>query len=219
METRGIELMYTTTSSMVYRSHIKTDGSESNTNFVFDSLDRNEIYESEVLAGINFIDRLGPWVTSSQNLSYSSIATIPSRISGVSTSIREESYEESLIQSSIERLRKNRERIEYLRLLGGEDDITINEKSEQDFWKFSLYNLNILVKDIVLGDTGNLGVSWSDSKRSLLALHFLGEEVIRFVIFKHRRKSQPRTEVSGDDTFEGILSLIEEFDLYPLIAA
>ena len=120
--------------------------------------------------------------------------------------------------STLKRLRQNSERIEELRVLGLEENVIMNSRSEFDFWLFAIENPNICVREIVLVENGNLRVSWRNSTDSFMGLQFLGEGEVQFVIFKRRNGSQFRAEVSGEDHFTGILKQIELFDLHSLVS-
>ena len=109
------------------------------------------------------------------------------------------------------------ERIAELRGYGLEDGISLNEASESDFWTFIESSGFIRRAGLVLMDNGNLRAVWKDKDSSHLALHFLGGQLIRYVIFKRRAGSRHTSRVAGTDTFEGIREQVQSFQLAELV--
>ena len=66
-------------------------------------------------------------------------------------------------------------------------------------------------------DNGNLRAVWKGKDSSHLALHFLGDQLIRYVIFKRRAGSRHTSRVAGTDTFEGIRKQVQAFQLAELV--
>ena len=108
-------------------------------------------------------------------------------------------------------------RIEVLRADAELESSTVNEGSERDFWAF-VGSTNFSRRALLaLMDNGNLRAVWKGEYASHLGLHFLGDGVIQYVIFKRRSASRQISRVAGTDTFKGIKKQIGAFDLMNLL--
>ena len=112
-------------------------------------------------------------------------------------------------------------RIDDLRGYGAEDGIAMNAASEGDFWAFIGTMPSARRAGLVLTDDGNLRAVWDDDHDDdhHLALQFLGNGQVQYVIFKRRSAGGKVARVAGRDTFDGIRRLIGDFDLHPLVRA
>ena len=108
-------------------------------------------------------------------------------------------------------------RIGELSRLGIEDGITLNKASERDFWAFVDSARYSQQAELVLMDNGDLRAVWKGDDRSHLALHFLGDRTVRYVIFRRRPASKYVSRVAGTDTFDGIKQQVRAFDLVSLV--
>lgn len=110
-----------------------------------------------------------------------------------------------------------RERIEQLRMYGDEEGVTINPKSEEDFWTF-INSHPHWRKDLTeLISNGNLRAVWKDDAGNHLGLQFLGCQNAEYVIFKPRPDAGDVFREAGIDTFDGIDRRVNEHDLLPLV--
>ena len=95
-------------------------------------------------------------------------------------------------------------RIGELSRLGIEEGITLNKASERDFWAFMDSARYSQRAGLVMMDNGDLRAVWKGDDGSHLALHFLGNQTVRYVIFRRRPASKYVSRVAGSDTFDGI---------------
>lgn len=76
-----------------------------------------------------------------------------------------------------------RSRVSELKQYAEEDGFTINLASELDFWN-TVKSVPLKPEaDLVLRDNGNLRVVWKDKEGNRLALYFLGNRTVQYVIF------------------------------------
>lgn len=108
-------------------------------------------------------------------------------------------------------------RIDQLSRSGAEEDVTLNQASEHDFWSFIDSSGYSRRAGVVLMDNGDLRAVWRDDGQSHLALHFLGDRSIRYVIFRRRPATRSVSRVAGTDTFEGVKQQVRVFDLGSLV--
>ncbi len=100
------------------------------------------------------------------------------------------------------------------------DGVSMNKYSELEFWTF-LGSQDFFRKgSLFLLNSGNLRAVWKNKNGDQIALQFLGNEIIQYVMFKHRH---PQTEnisrVAGRDTLAGVRLQIAALDLSHLISA
>ena len=112
-------------------------------------------------------------------------------------------------------------RIAELRGYGAEEGIAINAASEGDFWAFIGTMPSARRAGLALTDEGNLRAVWDDDHDDdqHLALQFLGNGMVQFVIFRRRSGESKVARVAGRDTFDGIRRQIDAFDLHSLVRA
>ena len=108
-------------------------------------------------------------------------------------------------------------RIEELSRYGVEEAITLRKASERDFWAFVDSTGFSRPAGVVLMDNGDLRAIWKGDGQSHLALHFLGDQSVRYVIFRRRPASRHVSRVTGTDTFDGIKRQVRAFDLGSLV--
>ena len=98
-----------------------------------------------------------------------------------------------------------------------EDGYSLDARSQQDFWIFVLTEHRFRRGSLVLLDNGNLRIVWKDGQGTQLGLQFLGDRVVQYVVFKQRRAARHVSRVAGRDTFDGLKSQIEAFELKSLL--
>ena len=123
----------------------------------------------------------------------------------------------SRIAAYEETRRDYQRRIEELSRYGVEDGITLSEASHRDFWAFMDSAGYSRRAGVALMDNGDLRAVWRGDDHSHLALHFLGDRTIRYVIFRRRPASKHVSRVAGTDTFDGIKQQVLAFDLESLV--
>ncbi len=111
------------------------------------------------------------------------------------------------------------DRLTALREAAEDDDVAWNEDSAQDFQAFITDNPYWRKAGLALMDNGNLRAvwEWDQDDETHLALQFLGNKRVQFVIFKRRLGSGKVSRVAGADTFDGIKQLVVAFELTPLV--
>ncbi len=113
-----------------------------------------------------------------------------------------------------------RERIDTFMSDAVSGDVPMNKSSERQFWTF-LGSQGFFKKGaLFLLNNGNLRAAWKNETGDQIGLQFPGNEIIQYVMFKHRH---PGTEnisrVAGRDTLSGICRQIAALDLSHLISA
>ncbi len=92
------------------------------------------------------------------------------------------------------------------------------KESERDFWTFIESIPFVRRGSLFLMDNGDLRVVWDDDEDNLVGLQFLGNSLIRYVIFKRRTEDKPVSRVAGRDTLKGVNTQIEAFKLETLLS-
>jgi hypothetical protein len=98
-----------------------------------------------------------------------------------------------------------------------EDGISLDAASEMGLWTFIEYSSFTRRAGLAMMDNGNLRAVWTGEDSSHLALHFLGGQLVRYVIFKRRAGSKHTSRVAGTDTIEGIQKQVQAFQLEELV--
>ena len=78
------------------------------------------------------------------------------------------------------------ERIEFLESEAPSEDITIDETSKEDFWRFIQATHPTNRGDVFLLDNGNFRIVWEDDAGNKVGLRFIGNGLVRFIISKRR---------------------------------
>ena len=112
-------------------------------------------------------------------------------------------------------------RIEELRGYGleEEEEIAISPDSERDFLAFIQTLPGAQEAGVVLTYEGTLRAEWDDDHdpETLLALEFLGEGQIGYVIFRIMPGAAEITRVCGIEAADGIMQQIAHFQLQHLV--
>ena len=82
-----------------------------------------------------------------------------------------------------------------------------------DFWPFieSVPRLN--KAGLFLLDNGNLRAVWRGKNKTHVGVEFLGEQDVRYVIFKRRPASEKVYRERGSDSLEGMRERLRDTDL------
>ena len=114
-----------------------------------------------------------------------------------------------------------RRRIAELREYGldEEEEIAISPDSERDFWAFMPTLPGAQEAGVVLTYEGTLRAAWIDDHdpETHLALEFLGEGQIGYVIFRIMPGAAEITRVCGIEACDGIMQQIAHFQLQHLV--
>lgn len=112
-----------------------------------------------------------------------------------------------------------RRRIEELREYGLEEEVEINPDSERDFLAFMPTLPGAQEAGVVLTYAGTLRASWCDDHdpETHLALEFLGDGQIGYVIFRIMPGEAEITRVCGIEAYDGIMQQIAHFQLQHLV--
>ena len=110
-------------------------------------------------------------------------------------------------------------RIEELRRFAALDGFSVNKASERDFWSFLTSMPFLRRAGVILMENGNLRAVWRSDDKSRLALQFLGNRSVEYVIFKRRRGAKEVSRAAGFDTLDGLKRQIYAFDLTTLVYA
>ena len=126
-------------------------------------------------------------------------------------------YIDKRFRAALELLQNYNQRIDQLRVYGQEDGITLNEESERAFWTFIESSGFTRRAGLALMDNGNLRAVWKGDDGDHLGVHFLGNHVVNYVIFKRRPGTVQVSRVAGNDTFDGIKKQVRSFALNSLV--
>ena len=106
-------------------------------------------------------------------------------------------------------------RIEELRSFAS-DDIEcsdVREASRTDFWSFVKSMPWAKKAGLFLLDNGNLRAVWKGDDKTHVGLQFLGDQSVRYVIFKQRPAAEKVSRSSGIDTLEGVKEQVRAFGI------
>lgn len=91
----------------------------------------------------------------------------------------------------------------------------ITPQSLQDFVRYLQSVPNLVYPDVVLTPNGNIRAQWRDAKTRHLAVEFLGQDDVRFVVFapdpKHPGKT---TRVSGLTSVDSLMELVHPYRVF-----
>lgn len=100
-------------------------------------------------------------------------------------------------------------RIQFLKVEAEIEGVPFSEASLVDFEKF-LRNISPHARPyLFLNDNGDLRALWKNDQREQIALQFLGDGNIQFVIFKLRKGTLGMARVAGVDTYDKIMGHIK----------
>ena len=105
------------------------------------------------------------------------------------------------------------DRIDYLRRVGREDGIELNESSYDDFHQFMEDTPHAPKASLVLTDSGNLRAVWKGDDGDHIGIQFHGSGIGSYVIFKRRTSASEVSRSYGKDTLEGVRKQFSVFDL------
>ena len=114
-------------------------------------------------------------------------------------------------------LQEYESRLAYLRAESADEDYSINQRSETDFWRFINSQANLRGGDLVLMENGNLRAIWENDEGAQLGLQFLGEDTVQFVAFAQRKEGQEISRVTGRDSMAGFIGLIRALGVQSLL--
>ena len=97
------------------------------------------------------------------------------------------------------------------------DGKTVNEASVRDFWAFTQSTRYVQRAGLALMNNGNIRAVWEGDDLTHLGLTFLGDQLVRFVIFKRRPSSRKTSRVVGVDNFDGVKKQIPAYSLTSLV--
>ncbi len=107
------------------------------------------------------------------------------------------------------------ERIEQLRVLGSEENISIRPESERDFWKFISSIRNLKKCSLMLLDGGSISAFWSKRAKYSASLGFFGGDKVQFTFITYGQDDNnlfvPDRMKSGKCSVKELAPRIEEF--------
>ena len=110
-------------------------------------------------------------------------------------------------------------RIETLRGLAADEEITVNDTSVGDFRYFVGSVVPSENAQLIVMDNGNLRAVWKNDDAGHLGLQFLGDQQVQYVVF---RKGGPEGKVyrlAGESSFDEMRKTIEVWGLSSLMSA
>ena len=113
-------------------------------------------------------------------------------------------------QEFCEVITKYEARLECLRDLGAEDDIELSELSKRDFFLFIDSALYMYVASLVLMDNGNIRALWKFGDDDRVGIHFRGNGMASYVIFKRTSQSDVARDF-GMTSLDGMHTEIRRF--------
>ena len=108
------------------------------------------------------------------------------------------------------------ERIAQLEGYLKEDGLTLDRKSESDFWSLMESMFFTRKAGLVLLEDGTLRAIWKDNRGNRLALLFHGNGTAQYVVFV-RQFDAPTLRKAGTVPLNGIKALIEGYGLAALV--
>ncbi len=81
------------------------------------------------------------------------------------------------------RLRAYRGRIEFLKNEALKESISVREDSLSDFRSFLVSTPATRLGSLTMSESGTVRATWKDGRGSHVALHFLGGNVVQYVLF------------------------------------
>lgn len=104
-------------------------------------------------------------------------------------------------------------RIKELNQYAKQDGFALNPTSESDFWSV-IESVPLKQKaGLVLRENGNLRAVWKSGTGNRLALHFLGDRIVQYVIFTPSADHSDVSPISGTVSLDEIEPLIARY--YP----
>lgn len=107
-------------------------------------------------------------------------------------------------------------RMKELAVAADEEGIRVSQGSRSDLFRFLSTHPGAGTPALFLLDNGNYRAMWWNGRDEQIGLQFRGNGEIQYVIF--RRSGDDWRRSSGRDTFRGIESLIDAFNLRPIMA-
>lgn len=108
-------------------------------------------------------------------------------------------------------------RIKELREIAFEEEIAVNDLSESDLHKFLMNWSGASDPAIFLLDGGNFRILWDASDGRQIAIQFLGDDTVQYVLFAQREGAKLPTRSAGRDTTEGVVRHIRSLDLLSIL--
>ena len=96
-------------------------------------------------------------------------------------------------------------RIDRLRLLVAEEEGVILDESEDDFWDFVRLHPFVEPGQIVVTSEGHVRLVWKGAGKAHIGIRFSGDRRVRYVIFNRRAGERHLVEMSGEDSFDGVV--------------
>lgn len=122
-----------------------------------------------------------------------------------------------------ERAEQNRsqykERIKHLlELAKEEEDLELNQQSQEDFWLF-INSIPLIRKGgLVLLDNGDLRALWKDDDGARIGLQFRGAGEVEYVIFSRSLPAREEKHQYGRGNFDLVKNQIREYNLWSLVS-
>ena len=95
--------------------------------------------------------------------------------------------------------------IDRLRLLVAEEEGVILDESEDDFWDFVRLHPFVGPGQVVVTSEGHVRLVWKGAGKAHIGIRFLGDRRVRYVIFNRRVGERGLVEMSGEDSFDGVV--------------
>lgn len=110
-------------------------------------------------------------------------------------------------------------RIETLRGLAADEEITVNEASVEDFRYFVSSVVPAQNAQLVIMDNGNLRAVWKNEEGSHLGLQFLGGHLVQYVVFRRGGSEGKVYRLAGESSFDEMRKSIWDWGLSSLMSA
>ena len=121
------------------------------------------------------------------------------------------------IERTSKRTQDYRNRIRELIRLGIDENITLNDASEIDFWTFMESGESSRRAGLALLDNGNLRAVWKGEHSSHLGIQFLGGQRAEYAIFTQRPGSAETSRAAGIDTLDGLKKQLRAFGIEKMV--
>ena len=110
-------------------------------------------------------------------------------------------------------------RVETLRGLAADEEITVNETSVEDFRYFVNSVVPTQNAQLVVMDNGNLRAVWKNQEGSHLGLQFLGGQLVQYVVFRRGGPEGKVYRLVGESSLDEMRKSVEDWGLSSLMSA
>ncbi len=193
------------------------DGEESPLNLVVeikgyrgeDVRDKNTAMHSYWVPGINELGRYGRW----EFVEFKDEHRIAQDLERV---VDQFVTERSKVDSPYHEYQN---RLDELREAAAEEELSVNEQSISDFWRFVEDASANASASLILTVEGDIRAVWRTGPEDHIGLHFKGDGLVHYVVFKRVLPNEDVTRVAGACTIDEAQQLVAKYEMQSLVYA